>query len=142
MTAKRRLLAILALGIIPWTVVTTDGFVSLVFPFGLVTPDPFHLLTIFDYLRFSGGQVTQYIDTWPIGALLYVGTLVSAVVAAFGYENPRLTGGFLVFTALSQIPFVIGFSRRLEYTAFPVGTVLMLVVAWWFYWPAVRSSDG
>jgi uncharacterized protein (TIGR04206 family) len=140
MNAKRRLLAILVLGIIPWSVITTGGFVMLVFPFGFVNVDPWHLLTLPEYLRFSGGLTTRYIGMWPIGTLLYAVTLVSAVSGVFGYEDRRLTGGFLVSTALSQIPFVLGFAQRLKYSAYPVGIVLMFVVAWWFYWPVRGSS--
>jgi uncharacterized protein (TIGR04206 family) len=139
MNAKRRLLGILVLGIIPWSVIMTGGFVMLVFPFGFLNVDPWHLLTLPEYLRFSA-QTTQYIGAWPIGALLYAVTLLSAVGGVFGYEDRRLTGGFLVSTALSQIPFVLGFAQRLKYSAYPVGIVLMFVVAWWFYWPVTRRS--
>jgi uncharacterized protein (TIGR04206 family) len=140
MNAKGRLIVILVLGVIPWTVITTGGFVMLVFPFGFVNVDPWHLLTLLEYLHFSGGQTTQYIGMWPIGALLYAVTFLSAVSGVFGYEDRRLTGGFLVSTALSQIPFVLGFAQRLRYSAYPVGIVLMFVVAWWFYWPVGRSK--
>lgn len=142
-TPKQRLLVVLALGLIPWTLITittTTSTVTLVFPFGLVDTNSWHFLTLPEYLGHSGGQIAPFMEAWPIGALLYVCAFVGAVGGVFGYEDPRLTGSFLVLTAVSQIPLVLGFSRRLGYTAVPLGTVLMLVVAWWVYWPMVKGS--
>lgn len=138
MNARRRAFVVLALGVIPWTLITTTSTVTLVLPFGLVDANSWHLLTLFEYLYLSGGQIAPFLRAWPIGALLYVCGLMSAVGGIFGREDPRLTGGFLVLTAVSQIPLVLGFSRRVGYSVFPVGIVLMLVVVWWVYWPMVK----
>lgn len=141
-TAKRRLLIILLLGLIPWTVVTVSGTVTLVLPFGLIDAQSWRLLTLPEYLRLSGGRIAPFIEAWPLSVFLYAGTLVSAIGGVFGREDPRLTGGFLVLTAVGQLPFVFGLSQRFGYTAIPVGIVLMLAAAWWFYWPMVRASSG
>lgn len=141
--AKQRLLVILALGLIPWTLVTItrSNSITFVLPFGLIDANSWHLLTLPEYLGHSGGQIAPFMEAWPIGTLLYACALVSAVSGVFGYEDPRLTGGFLVLTAVSQLPLVLGFSRRFGYTAIPVGTVLMLVAAWWVYWPLVKLGE-
>lgn len=142
-TPKQRLLVVLALGLIPWTLITitSTNTVTLALPFGLIDVNSWHLLTLPNYLRHSGEQIAPFMQAWPIGALLYVCALVSAVGGVFGYEDPRLTGSFLVLTAVSQIPLVLGFSRRFGYTAVPVGTVLMLAAVWWLYWPMVKVGE-
>ncbi|MFC7190825.1 hypothetical protein ACFQL7_13935 [Halocatena marina] len=93
-TAKRRLLIVLLLGLIPWTVVTVSGTVTLVLPFGLIDAQSWRLLTLPEYLRLSGGRVAPFIEAWPLSVFLYAGTLVSAIGGVFGREDPRLTGGF------------------------------------------------
>lgn len=140
MNPRRRLLVVTALGLLPWTIITSPGTVTLVFPFGLVDGASGHLILINEYLRFSGGQVAPFLRAWPIGVALYVGALSSAVGGVFGFEDARLTGGLLVVTAVSQLPLLAGVSRRMGYLALPVGIVFIVVVAWWI-WPMVAAGD-
>lgn len=135
-----RLLAVLAVGVVPWTVVVgTD--LTLVFPFGLVSDDPWFLVSATDYLRLTPGGRAAHIDAWLIGAALYgVAVGLAALGALTGVEDPRLTGGLLVCAAVSQFPLAAGFTRRVGYVALPVGSLLLLGVAWWWYWPAIRRS--
>lgn len=140
MNPRRRLLVVAVLGLIPWTVVTSPGTVTLVFPFGLIDGNSGHLILIHEYLRLSGEQIAPFLRAWPIGVALYAGALSSAVGGLFGFEDARLTGGLLVVTAVSQLPLLAGVSRRMGYLALPVGIVLMVVVAWWI-WPLVTGAE-
>lgn len=140
MNAWRRLLVVVALGLLPWTVITSPGTATLVFPFGLLDVTSGHLVRIDEYLRFTGGQVAPFLRAWPIGVVLYGGTLLSAVSGVFGRENARLTSGLLVVTAVSQLPLLASVSRRMGYLGLPVGIVLMVVVAWWL-WPLMRKGN-
>lgn len=142
MNPRRRLLVVVALGLIPWAVITSPGTVTLVFPFGLMDVASGHLILVHEYLRFSGGQVAPFLRAWPIGVVLYAGALSSAVGGVFGFEDARLTGGLLVVMAVSQLPVLAGISRRIGYLALPVGIVLAVVVAWWVYWPMVTAGEG
>ncbi|MFC6836014.1 TIGR04206 family protein [Halomarina ordinaria] len=135
----RRLLVLLALGVVPWTVVLVAGEATLVFPFGLVNTAPLHLTTLPDFLTFTGGGVPTFLQSWVVGAVLYCCALASAAVGTVWREDPRLTGGLLALAAVTQFPLVLGFAQRLGYTALPVGTLLLLLAAWWLYWPAVRG---
>jgi len=137
----RRLLAVAAAGLVPWTAVL-GADLTLVFSFGLVNADPWFLVTVLDYLRFTPGGRTAYIDAWLLGAALYGVALGLAVLGTVDLEDPRLTGGLLVCAAVSQFPLVVGFSRRLGYVALPLGSLLLLAVAWWCYWPVVRARAG
>ncbi len=139
--AARRLLLVLALAFVPWTVILGPDL-TFVFPFGLVNDNPWFLVRIDDYLRLSGYGRFAYIDAWVIGAVLYAVALLSALLGVLGVEDRRLTAGLLVFAGVSQFPLALGFSRRLDYVALPVGSVLLLAAAWWLYWPAVRAWVG
>jgi uncharacterized protein (TIGR04206 family) len=76
--------------------------------------------------------------------VVYALALASAFSAVVWREDPRLTALSLVGAALLQVDVFLGFDRRLGYTAVPVGTVVLLVVAWWYYWPLVGrdTADG
>ncbi|RRJ30230.1 TIGR04206 family protein [Halocatena pleomorpha] len=141
MNPRRRLAVVVALGVIPWTVITSPTTITLLFPFGLVGVESGQLVLIHEYLRFTGGQVAPFLRAWPIGAVLYAGSLCSAIGGALGVKDARLTGGLLVATAVSHLPVLAGFSRRMGYLALPVGIVLMGAVAWWAYWPLVRAAE-
>jgi uncharacterized protein (TIGR04206 family) len=63
--------------------------------------------------------------------------LGSAIAGVVWREDPRITMGALVGAGLFQLGPFFGFNRRLGYVAVPVGTVVLLTVAWWYYWPLV-----
>lgn len=138
MNARWRSFLVVALGVVPWVVVASPGTTTLVFSFGLVNLGSGHLITVHQYLQLSG-QIAPFLAAWPISGLVYLGALVSAVGGVFGREDPRLTGGLLVVSAVSQLPLVVGFGRRMGYLPIPVGIVLVVGVAWWLYWPVVRK---
>ena len=136
-----RLLVLLALAFVPWTLVAGRSL-TFVFPFGLLDSDPWFFVRVDDYLRFSRGGRFAYIDAWLIGSVLYALALVSALFGTVGFEDRRLTAGLLVVAAMSQFPLAVGFSRRPEYVGVPLGSVLLLAAAWWFYGRDVRAWVG
>ena len=139
--AVRRLLLVVAFAFVPWTVILGPAR-TFVFPFGLFSDDPWFLVPVHDYLRLSAYGRFAYIDAWLIGAGLYLVAVLSALVGVLGVEDRRLTGGLLALAGVSQFPLAAGFSRRLGYVAVPVGSVLLIVAAWWLYWPDVRAWVG
>ncbi|MDS0221087.1 TIGR04206 family protein [Haloarcula sp. S1AR25-5A] len=137
---RRRLVAVVIAGLVPWTAVLIGTELTLVFSFGLFNTNPPELLPVYDYfLRFTG-RLPQFIESWGSGVLLYVFALSSAVAGVVWREDVRLTALALAGAGLSQIPVFLGFNRRLNYVAVPVGSLVLLAVVWWYYLPAIRSD--
>lgn len=136
---RRRLLVVLALGLVPWTVLV-GGEVTLLFPFGLVNANPLHLTTLDDYLRFARGfaALPRYLQAWPVSVGCYLAALASALAGVVWREDPRVTGGLVVLAGLSHTGVAIGLSRGIGRITLPLGPVLAFAIAWWYYWPAVR----
>ncbi|MBX0294637.1 TIGR04206 family protein [Haloarcula nitratireducens] len=140
---RRRLFAVVVAGLVPWTVLFVGGELTILFTFGLFTTSPPELLPIYDYFFRFTRRLPRFIESWGTGVLLYLLALASALSGAVWREDPRITALSLVGAALSQIGVVLGFSRRIGYVALPVGTVVLLGVAWWYYWPLLGfSADG
>jgi len=136
--ARRRLGAVVLLGLTPWTVLVIGGELTLVLPLGLVNTSPLQFVSVYDFfVRFTDG-LPQFIDSWGTGVALYGLALASAISGVVWREDVRITALALVGAALSQIGVVVGFNRRLGYLAVPVGAVLLAVVAWWYYWPLIE----
>lgn len=138
--ARRRLLAVIVLGLVPWTIVT-GAVLTFVFPFGLANTTPLHLTPLTDYLRFAGGfaALPGFLRAWPTSVLLYLGALASAVGGVLGREDRRVTGGLLVLAGVSHLGLAVGFLRTGR-LAIPLGPILALALAWWWYWPALRRT--
>lgn len=134
----RRLAAIAALGVVPWTVILIYGEVTLVFPFGFFNTNPPALVDLYTLLS-SGGGLPRNPELLPASTLLYAGALLSAAAALVDREDPRLTAGLLVFAGLAHLGVTYAVVHRLRYTPLPVGALLLFVAAWWFYWPSVRA---
>lgn len=147
MTERPRptLVALLALAVVPWTVLSYDGGVSLVFAWGLANPSPPGVVLLSDYLlRLSGGPVglPERLLAWPVATLLYLGAATSAVGGRLlDREDRRVTGGLLVFAGLSHLGFSVGMART-GVTPIPVGPVLLWAVAWWAYRGDLRAIAG
>ena len=140
---QTRLVVLLALAVVPWTVLVLGGEVTLVFPFDLLNTNPLHLTNLYDYLfRFTGGfaALPAYLQAWPVSVLLYLGALASTVGGLIDREDPRVTDGLLALAGVSHVGLAVGLSRGPDRLAAPVGVVLMLGVTWWLYWPLVRRS--
>ncbi|WP_336134023.1 TIGR04206 family protein [Natronomonas amylolytica] len=141
---RRRLLAVLAVGLVPWTVVLVRE-PTFVFSFGLVSLDPFHLTNVYEFLFVYTEVLPRRLQAWPAGLLLYAGALASAIGGLRGYEDPRLTGGLLAFAGIAhaQVSYGLFWTYGLpvsELPVLPVGAVASWLVAWWYYWPLARQK--
>jgi uncharacterized protein (TIGR04206 family) len=139
--ALRRLAVVVALGLVPWTVIAGVDL-TFVLSFGLLNDNPWYLVALPDYLQFSQYGRSAAIEAWLVGVGIYAAALASALAGVAGWDDRRLTGGLLVLAGVSQFPLAWAFSRRPDVVALPVGSVLLLVAAWWLYWPAVAAWVG
>jgi len=138
------LAAVVALAFVPWSVQTfarPGSGLSLVFPWGLFNTAPPHVTTIYHFLFVYTAGLPDYILAWPISVLLWGVAVVSAAVGyATGREDPRVTALALVLAGVAQLSVAVGFSVQPYRTAWPLGTLALWTVAWWFYGPAIRAS--
>ncbi|MDS0280431.1 TIGR04206 family protein [Halomicroarcula sp. S1AR25-4] len=138
---RRRLVAVVVAGLVPWTVLVIGGELTMVFTLGLFNANPPQMVSIYDFFfRFTDG-LPQFIESWGTGVLLYLLALGSALSGVVWREDHRITALALVGAGLSQIGVAVGFNRRIGYVALPVGTVVLLGLAWWYYWPLVRPPS-
>ncbi|WP_137283323.1 TIGR04206 family protein [Halorussus salinisoli] len=136
-TDPRRLLALLAIAVVPWSVLASG---DLVFAWGLMTTTPVHVTTLTDYLLVHTAGLPRRLLAWPVATFLYSLAVANAFVGwiAPDREDRRVTGGLLVLAGLSDLWFSVGLFRP-DSPVIPVGTVLLWTAAWWFHWPDVRS---
>lgn len=137
-----RLFAVLAPAVVPWSFQWyTTGGATLVFAWGLVTTDPVHFTTLFNFLfRYTRG-LPPFILAWPLGVGCYLVAVISAGTGRVtGFEDVRLTAAALALAGLTQLELARGFSVQPGRTAWPVGTVVLWAVAGYVYWSG--RSDG
>ncbi|MFB6205875.1 MAG: TIGR04206 family protein [Haloglomus sp.] len=139
-TPKRRLAVIAALALVPWTVILIGGELTLVFPFGFFNTNPPELVDIYTFLFVAAGQLPRNPELLPLSVLFYLGALVSAAAGMVDREDPRLTAGLLVLAGVAHLGVAYSVSHRIYYTPIPFGALLMLGVAWWYYWPSLRAT--
>lgn len=132
------LVGILALLAVPWSVQTFAGGrpPGFVFAWGLVNVDPLSITFLWDFLfRYTTG-LPEYILAWPLSVLCYLLALASALVGhVFGPESEdvRVTAGLLAAAGVAQVTLARGFSFQPGRTAWPLGTLACLAVAWLVY---------
>ncbi|WP_136687557.1 TIGR04206 family protein [Halorhabdus amylolytica] len=137
---RARVLAVLSLSVVPWTVLVIDGHVTLVMPWGLFDPFTPHVTLLPDYLAATGGGPPPFLSSWPLGVAICLFALAGVLAELFDRGAPRVTGGLLVVVGVTQLTVAWGFLRRGEYTlVVPLGTIAAWTLAWWFYWPDLRS---
>ncbi|TSD15755.1 TIGR04206 family protein [Haloglomus irregulare] len=137
---RRRFGAILSLAFVPWTVISIYSEWTLVFPFGFFNTSPPQLVDLYTMLFVAGGGLPRNPGLLPLSVLFYLLALGSAAVALGDREDPRLTAGLLVLAGVAHLGVAYSVSHRLYYTPVPFGALLMLVVAWWYYWPSLRAT--
>ncbi|EMA08981.1 hypothetical protein C437_06708 [Haloarcula vallismortis ATCC 29715] len=115
---------------------------TLVFSFGLFNTNPPELLSVYSYFVRFTDALPQFIESWGSGVLLYALALISAVTGVVWREDVRITALALAGAGLTQLPVFLGFNRRLNYAAVPVGSIVLLAVVWWYYLPAIRSDTA
>lgn len=132
-STHRRLLAVLAAGLVPWTVLWAGTAGDLVFPWGLVTTEPFAVLGLPEFLRETTAfeALPARLRAWPVGTVCWLGGLASAGLGVAGREDTRVTAACLALAAGSHLVFTVGFLRYDAYTAVPVGPVVLAGLAAW-----------
>ena len=132
---RRRLAVLLAPLALPWNAAVVDGrFVTLVFPWGLVTPGTPSVTTLYDYLFVYTSGLPDYLRAWPASVGLYLLALGFATVgAATGFDDRRVTSGLLALAGAAHVTLALGFSTQPGRYAVPTGTLVLGAVAWWYY---------
>ncbi|QGN07812.1 TIGR04206 family protein [Halorhabdus sp. CBA1104] len=138
-SARIRLCAVLSLLVVPWTGLLSDGYVTLLVPWGLLDPFGPHLTLLPEYLAATGSGPPPFLFAWPLGVGIYGLAVMSALGETIERGDPRLTGGLLVLVGVTQLTVAWGFVRRGSYVVVPLGTLLAWTIAWWFYWPDLRA---
>lgn len=142
-TSRRRLVAVLLVGFLPWTVlVLQDGF-SLVFSFGLVNTDPVDVVHLYDYLFVHTAGLPRRLQAWPVGVVLNAGALACAIGSLWDYEDPRLTAGLLCLAGVAHAQVAYGLYRTYGGggpLVIPLGALATWAVVWWYYWPLVKDQ--
>ena len=138
------MLAILVgLAFVPWVGIRNlGGDLTFVMPWGLVNTSPWQTLWLGAYLEATQGfeRLPWSLQIWPIGLGFYGGAVMSAASGVVvDREDPRITAGLLVLSAVGSLFVWQGLVARGVSGAVPVGIVATGIVVWWFYWPAVRE---
>jgi len=134
-----RLLAVLVLLFVPWTVLLTGGHVTLVMLWGLFDPFGPHVTLLPEYLAATGSGPPPFLSAWPVGVGIYVLAVGSAALEVFDRGDSRVTAGLLVLVGVTQLTVAGGFLRRGGYVVVPLGTLVAWTLVWWFYWPDLRG---
>lgn len=137
-TPRRRLLVLLALGVVPWTVVSVGSELTLFFPFGVLNTNPLELVFLAEWFA-DGGRLPRNPELLPLSYLFYLGALLSALAGPWGREPPRLTAGLLVLAGVAHLGVSYSVLHRVAYTPVPVGPFVLTTVVWWLYWSDVRA---
>lgn len=137
------LAAVVALCLFPWIVVPNGaGDLTFVMSWGLLNTNPWHAISLAGYFGATRGIETLpwSLQVWPISLGFYLGAVASAASGVLAdREDPRLTVGLLVLSAIGSTIVWQGLVGRGTTGPIPVGIVATGVVVWWFYWPALRQ---
>jgi uncharacterized protein (TIGR04206 family) len=140
------LAAVCGLSIVPWVALPNGGGeLTFVMSWGLVNTNPWHALAFPEYLGATRGFGTLpwSLQVWPISLGFYIGAVASAASGVLiDREDPRLTAGLLVLSAVGSTMVWWGLTGRGVSGPIPVGVIATGVVVWWFYWPALGRLGG
>jgi len=140
-SARQRLLLVLMVGILPWSLIQTSTVTTLYFPFGFLNVEtPTRVVTIYDYLFIYTQGLPQYVYAWPLGVGLWLLALGSAALGLVDREDRRVTAGLLALVGLTQLQFALGWGSLPRRTAIPVATITTLALVWWVYWPDLKGA--
>lgn len=122
-------LVLLSLLVLPWTIFAYPSGTRYVFAWGLLSPDPVHVTTIYAYLFELTAGLPRSLLAWPLSVLLYAGALLSTIVGLlFGREDERVTIGLLIVAGASHASFALSASRQ-AVVALPIATVVLWALA-------------
>ncbi|MFC4358822.1 TIGR04206 family protein [Halobium salinum] len=120
---------------VPWTVYVVGGEVALVFPWGLVDPDPLHVTDLYSYLFVYTRGLPDYLLAWPLSALLYAAALASDAVGRLrGADTATVTALTLGFAGVAHLSVSQGLAVQPGRAAYPLGTAALWAVALVVYW--------
>ena len=137
-TPGRRLLVLLAVALVPWTVVFVGHEVTLFFPVGVLDWNTRSFVPLHTWFA-GGGRLPRNPELLPLSYLFYALALLSAAAGLRDRESPRLTVGLLVLAGVAHLGVAYSVLHRVAYAPVPVGPFLLAAVAWWFYWPDLRA---
>ncbi|MEA1931229.1 MAG: TIGR04206 family protein [Euryarchaeota archaeon] len=141
-SSRAALAAVCGLVIVPWVALPNGaGELTFVMSWGLVNTNPWHALAFPEYLGATRGFGTLpwSLQVWPISLGFYIGAVASAASGVLiEREDPRLTVGLLVLSAVGSTIVWSGLAGRGVSGSIPVGVIATGIVIWWFYWPALR----
>jgi uncharacterized protein (TIGR04206 family) len=129
------LLGLLALWVVPWTVVPYPSGVNLIFPWASATTNPLHVTPLWWFIARNPGGIEQLpprLFAWPLATLLLVVAVLGALAGRIGREDRRLTAGVLVLAGVVHLRVTVGLAGIGE-TAVPIGPLLAFGVASWHY---------
>ena len=134
-TVRRRLAVLLAPLALPWNVAVVEtGYVTLVFPWGLATPGPLSVTTLYDYLFVYTSGLPAFLRAWPASVGLYLLALCFAAAGAVTeFDDRRVTAGLLALAGAAHVSLAAGFATQPGRYAVPTGTVVLGAAAWWYY---------
>lgn len=136
--------AVLVVGLVPWSVLWGRSDTVLVMAWGLFDPSNIHLHSLYTLLTESWPSywlLPHSLRVWPVGTGLYGLALASAGSGlVFQREDPRVTGGLLVLAGIAALWVTIGIAVMTGggTVAVPVGALALWLVAWQWYGPALR----
>jgi uncharacterized protein (TIGR04206 family) len=122
------LLALCSLLAVPWVVLGYErGPTTLLFAWGLLTPDPFSVTDVYAYFfRYTVG-LPDWILAWAVGIACLVGALLSAAAGVvLGREDPRVTAGLLALVGLASVVVSVGFAGQPGRFGLPLGAAVAL----------------
>lgn len=119
--------------VFPWSVqVFTRADATLLFPWGLVNTTPPTVTDLYSFLFVYTAGLPDYILAWPLSVALYlvaVASVAAGVLVGRADEDRRVTAAALAFAGLTQLSLAVGFSVQPYRTAWPTGTLVLVVVA-------------
>lgn len=125
-----RLLTILSLLVVLWTVVLVGTNLTLVMAWGLFDPFGLHVRILPASLAATGCAPPPFLLAWPIGVGTSILAIASGALESIDRGDPRVTGGLLVLVGITQLTVSWGLLRRGGYLVVPLATILAWTVAW------------
>lgn len=116
--------------VVPWVVVLTTS-ATLVFPWGMVVVEGWHVTSLPGFLAETSG-LPRHLEVWPFGALCYGLAFAWAAGERIGADQ-RVTVGLLVLAAITAAWVSSGLGVEPSRTAIPLGSILLFVLALWAY---------
>lgn len=141
---RRRRVALLALALVPWTVLTYGWELNGIFLWASVATAPPQVLPLPEYLERVGvplARLPTRLLGWPVSAALFgLAAASEALDAVLDRDLRRPTAGLLVLAALAHLRVTLGMGRTAG-LALPVGPLAAFAVLWWLYRERPRPDE-